>query len=147
MLFRSQRTDVCDFPYSGSATVRVVDTGTTREVASQLIIKDGKRFLRVLAADVPSVGYKVYEVQPGNPGKLPDVATLNGSVFENAFYKLTATGQGVITSIIDKRNGNKEFVSSVNGRFMNDLGAGSDDSGTITVVNAGPVPAPSLSKP
>lgn len=134
-----QRTDVCDFPYTGSANVQVTDIDTNKEVPSQLMVKDGKKYIRILATNIPSIGYKVYEVQPKKAKSLPQAASYANGVFENDFYTLTITGQGVITSLIDKSKGNKEYVASVNGRFMNDLGSGSDTSGSIVIENNGPV--------
>jgi alpha-mannosidase len=135
-----KRTDISDFPYEGSASVRVVDKDTNKEVPSQLITKAGKKYIRILAANVPSVGYKVYEIQPSNNNSLAKAAaSYANNIFENDYYKLTLTGQGVITSLIDKQQGNKEYVAPVNGRFMNDLGAGSGNSGSIVVENGGPV--------
>jgi alpha-mannosidase len=92
-----------------------------------------------LASDIPSLGYKVYEVKNGKAKAMPDAALFTGHVFENDFYKLTLTNQGVITSLNDKRNGSRECVKAVNGRFMNDLGSGASNTGTIKVTNAGPV--------
>lgn len=134
-----QRTDVCDFPYSGPANFLVRDTYTNQEVPSQLMTREGKMYIRILANHVPSIGYKVYEVQAAQAKSLPLAALYAKGVFENDFYKLTITSQGVITSLIDKRKGNKEYVASVNSRFMNDLGSGGDNSGEVVVENAGPV--------
>ena len=108
-----KRTDVCDFPYSGSSNVKVVEAGTNLEVPSQLIQDNGKQYIRILASDIPSLGYKVYEVKHGKAKVLPNAATFTANVFENTFYKLTLTNGGVITSLVDKRNGNVECVSSV----------------------------------
>jgi alpha-mannosidase len=134
-----QRTDVCDFPYTGPTNVRIVDTHTNQEVPSQFMIREGKMCIRILAADIPSIGYKVYEIQPRQARSLPQAASYAKRVFENDIYKLIITNQGVITSLIDKQQGNKEYAASVNGRFMNDLGSGGDNRGEVVVENAGPV--------
>lgn len=135
-----KRTDVSDFLYNGPANVRVINTQTNKEVPSQLITKEGKKYIRILAADIPSIGYMVYEIQPSRNKSLPETAaTYANNIFENDYYKLTLTSQGVITSLIDKSNSNKEYVAQVNGRFMNDLGSGSDNSGSIVIENQGPV--------
>lgn len=134
-----KRTDVCDFLYSGSKHVRVVDVNTGKEVASQIITTNGKQYIRILAADIPAVGYKVFEVRPGNPASLPQAAIQTKNSVENDLYKVTFTNQGVITSLIDKTNGNKECVANINGKFMNDLGSGTDNTGTVVIENVGPV--------
>lgn len=133
------RTDVCDFPYFGSLNVRLVDISTNQEVASQIITKNEKQFIRVLAADIPAIGYKVFEVRPGTTAPSKDAALLANNRIENKFYRITLTNQGVITSLVDKLNGNYEYVKNVNGKFMNDLGSGTNNTGSIKVENAGPV--------
>lgn len=134
-----KRTDVCDFPYAGSAKVRVIDTSTNEAVPSQYIISNGKKYIRILATDIPSVGYKVYEIRQGKSQFSPTRAAPANNILENTFYKLTLTNQGVITSLIDKGNGNRECVSNVNGKFMNDLGSGLNNTGTLVVTQSGPV--------
>ncbi len=134
-----KRTDVCDVVYSGPDNVRVVDMNSNKEVSSQVIVKDGKQMIRILATDIPSFGYKVYEIHSGTPSKVRMAMRNNGNILENDFFKVTVTSQGVITSLIDKVNGNRECVSEINGRFMNDLGSGSDNTGKLVLENAGPV--------
>jgi alpha-mannosidase len=134
-----KRDDVCDFPYSGSNSVKVVEAGTDKEVPSQYITIKGKQFIRILATGIPSLGYKVYEVIQVKSKSPSDAASYTNNVLENTFYKITLTRQGVITSLVDKRNGNRECVANVNGRFMNDLGSGANNIGTITLENNGPV--------
>ena len=134
-----KRTDVADFPYSETANANVVDITTNKEVPSQSIIVHGKPHIRILATDIPSVGYKVFELRPGKPKSTAPAANYFGNVFENKFYKLTITNQGVITSLIDKGNGNKECAANVNGKYMNDLGSGNDNTGILTVEDVGPV--------
>lgn len=133
------RTDVCDFPYADAAPVRVVDGAMNQQVPIQRITLAGKPYLRVLARDVPSVGYKTFTIQPGAPAALTNAPMVRGNVLENAFFRVTITKQGVITSLIDKINGNRECVAPANGRYMNDLGSGADNTGELVVENAGPV--------
>lgn len=134
------RTDVCDFPFNGKGNFRVVSLADRKEVPSQRITIKGKPHLRILAADIPPVGYKIVELRPAKPTK-PAVAAaqVNGNTIENEYFKITLTKQGVITSLVDKVNGNRECVRKINGLFMNDLGSGADDTGEMTVENSGPV--------
>ena len=57
------RTDYCDYPYNGSPEIKVVESASAREVPFQFIIKKNVKYLRILAKDVPSLGYKVYEIK------------------------------------------------------------------------------------
>jgi alpha-mannosidase len=130
------RTDMADLPYDDTAPIHVVDLSGGEEVPSQIVMVDGERHLRVLAKDVPPVGYKVFEVRPGAGSSFSDAASISCNVIENAFYKITVADRGAITSLIDKTRGNREFAQSADGRFINDLGPG---SGTLQVQNVGPV--------
>ena len=134
-----KRTDVCDFPYSEIRDVKVMDIHTGKEVPSQRYEKNGKLYVRILATDIPSVGYKVYEIQSGKPTSLPKAALWRNQIIENHFFKIALTNQGVITSLIDKMNGNRECAAKVNGKLMNDLGSGDDNTGTFEIENEGSV--------
>ena len=133
------RTDICDYPYSGNAPVRVVEVATNREVPSQRVTLAGKPYVRILARNIPSVGYTVFAIRPGAPSAPDPSVTARGNVLENSFFSVTVTKQGVITNLLDKANGNRECVAPVNGRYANDLGAGADTTGSLVVENAGPV--------
>jgi hypothetical protein len=45
------------------------------DVDDFVYIKDGKQFLRIKAENVPSVGYKIFEIRKGSPQILPPAAT------------------------------------------------------------------------
>jgi alpha-mannosidase len=132
------RTDFADIPYAENDSVYVVDISTGLEAPSQIVTIDGQRFLRVLASDIPPVGYKVFEIRPGAPGNFSDAASVSGNVIENAFYRLTIGNNGALTSLIDKTRGEQEFAREINGRYINDLGPG---GGTFEIENIGPVSA------
>ena len=108
------RTDYTDIAYSGSIPVHVIDVSTNAEIRSQIINKDGTQYLRVLAPDVPSVGYKVFEIVNGAETSFSNAATIdnNAQKIENDYFTIVFTKSGVITSLIDKTNGNKELVNS-----------------------------------
>jgi alpha-mannosidase len=131
------RTEAADFIYDGAEAVHAVDVTTGREAPSQIVARDGERLLRVWAEDVPSLGYKVYEIAAGPPsaGGGPSAA---GSTIENGFARIELAGNGAIASLVDKTRSGREFVRPIDGRRMNDLGPG---DGTVEVVNAGPVSA------
>lgn len=132
------RTDYADYEYNGAEPVHVVSVEDDRETPSQFIVKDGKRWLRILAENVPSVGYKVFEVRPGEGQPFSNEISVSGGVVENRFYKVTVDGRGAVTSLIDKTRGNRELAAEVNGRFVNDLGPA---SGNLRIESEGPVSA------
>jgi alpha-mannosidase len=130
------RSGAADFPYSDTNPVHVLDLSTGLEVPSQIVVVDGQRYLRILAENVPPVGYKVFEIQAGTGQSFSDAATVNGGVLENQSYRITVANRGAITSLIDKGRSNREFVQAINSRSINDLGSG---SGTLQVESQGPV--------
>lgn len=131
------RTDYADIPFRQNRRVHILDVSTGLEVPSQIMRFGNRKVLRILAANVPSVGYKVYEMRPGIGPGLGNAATVNTNTIENAYYRVTIAGDGAITSLIDKTRENRETVRVINGKVLNDLGG--DRTGTITVENAGPV--------
>jgi alpha-mannosidase len=130
------RTDAADLPYEDTSPFHVVDLSTGLETPSQIVTIDGQRRLRILAHNVPPVGYKVFEIRPGAGQVFSNAATVNGSEIESSYYRLNIAGRGAITGLVDKNRGNREFVRPINGRTVNDLG---DGVGTVQVENAGPV--------
>lgn len=132
------RTDAADFPWASASPVHVVAVDDGVEVPSQRVTLDAQPYLRILAPNIPSVGYRVFEIRPGAPAPRSNAATVSPdhTLFENSVYRLTVDGRGAVTSFVDKTRGDREFARQVNGRFINDLGAG---AGTIAIDNAGPV--------
>lgn len=133
------RNDVADLAYTGSYPVRVIDLTTGKEVVSQLIRKGNRRLLRIYAENIPSVGYKVFEIRPGTPVSLPLAATVSGEYISNVHYRLRLSPSGAITEIEDKRAG-RQLVKVIDGKYLNDLGVSNVNEGQPVVVeNAGPV--------
>ena len=143
------RTDYTDYPYSGALPVHVVDVSTNLEIKSQIINNNGAQYLRILAPDVPSVGYKIFEIRSGaGSSTFPDAGIVNTSTrtIDNDYFTIVFTNNGVITSLIDKTNGNKQLVNAgsnsdyINNISLNDTYTGNSNSnGTFTVDNSGPV--------
>jgi alpha-mannosidase len=132
------RTDVADIPYTGALPVHVVDLTTGLEVPSQVVVIGGSQSVRVQAPNVPSVGYKVFEIQPGAGAIFTGSPTADAGtgVMENDYYRLTVTPRGAVTSFIDKRLNSRQFAGNTGGFAINDLGAA---GGSLAVENAGPV--------
>ncbi len=144
------RTDFADLPYDGDKhqlawPVHVVDLTSGKEVPAQIVklrplvfAKEGRQHLRILAKDVPPLGYKVFEIRPGkgSAAELPPAAVADGGVMENDLYRIDVAERGAITSLVDKSMGGREFVRVVDARAVNDLGPG---TGKVEVENVGPV--------
>lgn len=132
------RTSAADIPYSDAAPVHVVDVATGEEVPSQRITAPESdthpngRYLRILARDLPPVGYKVFELRSGKGKDFPLAANAVGSSLDNDRYHLAVAGNGAITSLVDKTQNNREYAA----KTLNDLGP---EIGEVSVENAGPV--------
>ncbi|MBC7888990.1 MAG: glycoside hydrolase, partial [Ferruginibacter sp.] len=134
------RNDVADVLYNGAYPVKVIDRLTKREVASQLIVKDGKRLLRIRAENIPPVGYKVFEIANGIPAALPTAATVKGEYISNALYRLRLSASGAITEWYDSLANSRQLVKETAGKYLNDLGTTNiNDGDALVVENAGPV--------
>jgi alpha-mannosidase len=153
------RSDAADIPFEVDASqpVHIVDLTTGETVASQPFIKaatpkaSAKAYLRIWAKDLPSVGYKVYEIRQGAGPNLPQAATVTpngvltglwgvkvrGTFMENDIYKIMLTERGAVASLVDKRQNNREFSGQDYASRLNELGL--DNGGPIEVENAGPV--------
>ena len=134
------RNDVVDVAYTGNYPIKVIDLTTQKEVLSQLITKGGKPFLRIKAENVPSVGYKVFEIRAGSPQQSAMAATVSGEYLKNAFYRIRLRKSGVISEIYDSLSNSRNIVKAINNKYVNDLGTADLDAGEALVVeNAGPV--------
>ncbi len=129
------RTDYADYEYSGTDPVHVLDLESDHEVPSQIVTRDGKRWLRILAGDIPSVGYKVFEIHQGQGQAWSNAANGETGQLENQFLKIRVESRGAIVGLEDKILGN-QLAAEINNRFINDLGPG---SGSLQVENQGPV--------
>ncbi len=138
------RSDYSDYPYSGPQDIVVSDQISGQEVPFQFIEKKGENFLRIWANDIPSYGYKVFGIKKGKASSDEEpAATVRDKVIENDYYKITFTTLGTISSLIDKRNNNRECINPVNKLYANDLGEGDKsfplNDKPMHIENAGPV--------
>ncbi|MGI8423204.1 MAG: glycosyl hydrolase-related protein [Chloroflexota bacterium] len=156
-----QRTDVADLRATDvvlsprrpseaarASDVHVIDLTTGAETPSQFVTVNGLHCLRILATDVPPVGYKVFEIRPGKgthyapaaqvrvDQRLPPARGGPVGVLENEFYRFTMASRGAITSLVDKQRCDRDYVDRAYGRGLNDLGF---SEGTLVVENEGPV--------
>ncbi|MCP6059645.1 hypothetical protein NL388_30785, partial [Klebsiella pneumoniae] len=65
-------------------------------------LSDGKL---AFVAEVPSVGYAVYDLRKGNSSTARTSLKAGASTLENAVYSLRLDDNGDICSLVDKRNG------------------------------------------
>lgn len=137
------RTEAADYAYTGPADIHVRDTVTEKDVPFQFIEIRGQMYLRILATDVPSAGYKVFEIQSGK-GTAPndDAALISGdgdSTIENESIKVVIERDGALRSLTDKANGNVELAANIGGLYLNDFAANSAEGSPLRAENRGPV--------
>jgi alpha-mannosidase len=128
------RTDFADLPVAGPGPYVVTDVATALEVPSQLVTVAGATYLRVLAADVPSLGYRTYTYATGAGTAFPNAATITGGQIESDLHRVVLGTRGQLTSVVDKT-----AVRELVGSAMNDFGSGV--AGTPVAENVGPVSA------
>jgi alpha-mannosidase len=129
------RTDYADLPIASGGPYIVTDVATSAEVPSQVVTVGGSQYLRILASNVPSLGYRVYRYQSGTGASFGAAASVSSNVIESSRYRVTLETRGQLTSIIDKAVApNRELAGA---GALNDFGGGS--SAGLTVENAGPV--------
>ncbi len=137
------RTEAADFAFAGSDDIHVIDVDTGKDVLHQFIELNGTRYLRIHASNIPPVGYKVFEIQPG-PGntlieKAAQVSGPGNSSIENNSVKLVIDRDGAVRSMVDKHRGDTELAANIGGLWLNDFAANSAAGEPLQVVNSGPV--------
>ncbi len=136
------RTDYADLEYSGEENIHVRDLTSDRDVPHQFMQVGEKRFLRVLAQNVPSAGYKVFEIQPGAGNGATNLAATFDSklaTLENGQIRVTIERDGALRSFVDKTRGEIELAANINGLFLNDFARSSSDGAALEIENSGPV--------
>ncbi len=134
------RTDSADFRYDGPEDIHVHDLAAAADTPHQFVTVSGVKYLRILARDLPSVGYKVFEVRPGGGAAPRDAAaTFAENTLENNRVKLILAGDGAITSMVDKSNPTVELAATINGSKINDLAPDKTGGRSIAIEHSGPV--------
>jgi alpha-mannosidase len=90
---------------SPAAAVRVVDTETGREVPSQLVSSRAGSATVTFLADVPAVGFKVFDVARAEKPAASSPLAVTASTIENERYAVTIDASGDVASIVDKSAG------------------------------------------
>jgi alpha-mannosidase len=134
-----ERTDFADIKYAGASNIEIKDLSKNKIVPSQIIHKSDGKYIRILATGIPSVGYKVYEINTTQKAKENSPFHFVNNILETPFYSIGIAKSGVITSLVEKSTG-REFVRNIGGLYSNDLGSAiQDSSGQITMIDEGGV--------
>jgi alpha-mannosidase len=99
------------FPGTVPGAVRVLGPNG-KEVPSQVSGRSGGALTVMFLAQVPSVGFASYDVQPARDAAKPDAALkVSASGVENARYRVTLNAAGDVASVYDKA-ARKEMLAS-----------------------------------
>lgn len=96
---------------SAPAAIRLIDRVTGKDVPVQVLDRQGSQAHILFLADMPSVGYKVFEVRAEalpQPAMAP--LSVTPSSLENARYAVKIDANGDLASVFDKEAG-KELLS------------------------------------
>lgn len=86
------------------AFVRVFDLTTNAEVPSQIIAVEKDAIKILILADVPSTGFKVFDVQASDaPSPLKTNLSATNEMLENARYTVKFDANGDVASVFDKQ--------------------------------------------
>lgn len=132
------RSDVVDVESTEEAS-RIIDLATGKEVAGQLIYVKEKKYLRFRAEDIPSVGYKVYELRKGKPAFFQRTITVKGEYVKNKFFRLRVRPSGVLTEWYDSLTNGRSLIKAIDGKYVNDLGTKNLAAGILSIENEGPM--------
>jgi len=135
-----QRSEVCDFQMA-QRSVSILNLSTGWQVTHEWITKNNQTFLRILATDIPALGYQLFEVLPfyGKRVKEAPFAKVKGNEVETDLYKVTFSTTGAILNWMDKRQ-KKDLIKPISQRFANDLKADSTkEIGRLLVEHLGDV--------
>ena len=136
------RSGQAEFAYRGPASIHVRDVSTGQDVPHQFIKVDGVPYLRVLASDVPSAGYKTFEIVAGAGSAPTNAAAFAGAgnaTLENSRVKLALDADGAIASLLDKSQPGAELAAVIDGLKLNDFAANDTNGDAIVLENSGPV--------
>jgi alpha-mannosidase len=92
--------------------VRVIDTESGRDVPAQVLEREGRRARIVFVADMPSVAFKVLDVQRRN-GPPPSSLRTGSRSLESSTLRVTVDENGDVSSVYDKSAGRELLLGPI----------------------------------
>ncbi len=134
-----ERSDFAELLIGGNGPYRVVDIATGTEVPSQILQRNGNSYLRFLASNVPSLGYRVFRLLNSAPASRPNAAVVDpvARSIESDLYRVVLGDRGQLVQALDKKPNGEELARGSDG--LGDYGSGTILS--VTQENVGPVSA------
>ena len=110
-----------DFGSTAPTAVSVIDGVTKREVPAQILAQDGNQAKILFLADMPSIGFKVFEVRSGTLQQTANsLLKVTESSLENARYAVKLDVNGDLSSVFDKEAGRELLSAPVRWEMRND---------------------------
>jgi alpha-mannosidase len=110
-----------EFKGATPAAIRVIDRVTQREAPMQIIERQGNKARILFLADVPSVGFKVFEVLPdASRRRTSSSLKVTASSLDNARYQVKIDPNGDLASIVDKEAGRELLKAPIRLEMRND---------------------------
>lgn len=109
------RTDIVEATITMPAGTEYIDVKNPngQSVASQVLERNGNDFRFLFLATVPSMGYATYNVSPSTSAYNSNSGlSVSQNSMENGRYRIQINQNGDVSSIIDKKQGNKEMLSA-----------------------------------
>jgi len=101
-----------DFRSPAPAAIRIVDRAAGQDVPVQILDRQGTQAHILFLADMPPVGYKVFEARAGAPPQGPaSQLSVTPTSLENARYTVKVDANGDLASVFDREAG-KELLSA-----------------------------------
>lgn len=109
------------FPSSVPTAISVIDGITNREVPVQVLARQGNQATILFLADVPSIGFKIFEVRSrASRLRASSLLSVSESSLENARYAVKVDLNGDLSSVVDKGTGRELLSAPVRLEMRND---------------------------
>jgi alpha-mannosidase len=95
---------------AGTTGVTVFD-GAGKSVPTQVLAVNGAKHKLLFLAQVPSIGFSVFDVRPSGPSAIGTTLQVSDRQLENARYRVTINDAGDIGGIFDKA-ANREMLAA-----------------------------------
>ena len=112
------------FEPAAPAEVRVVDAATGKDVPAQVLSVEGKSARILFLADMPPIGFKVFNVRPGTSAlRSASVLKVTGSTLENERYAVKLNADGDVASVLDRETGKELLGGPARLELLSDVSA------------------------
>jgi alpha-mannosidase len=113
------------FKATAPSAIEVIDRVTNQEVPAQILEQQGDRARVLFLADMPSVGFKVFEIRArasrsDSRQEAGSSLSVTTSSLENARYKVKIDSNGDLSSVFDKEAGRELLQSPARLEMRND---------------------------